>query len=140
LLKIQHVYIDSLQYSGRAALAAARQGEPAVPLLKHAARTARILDRQRLPWADALAAHLRAGIASVRGDEAASVSFLRRAIEGFDEGGLNLYANAARRVLGRLVGGDEGQALIAGCDEWMVGQGIRVPEKMVRACVSGFPE
>jgi hypothetical protein len=140
LLKIQHVYIDSLQYSGRAALAAARQGEPAAPLLKHAERTARTLDRQRLPWADAFAAHLRAGIASVRGDEAASVALLRRAIEGFDEGGLKLYAAAARRVLGRLVGGDEGQSLIARCDEWMAGQGIRSPEKMVRACVSGFHE
>lgn len=138
LLKIQHVYIDSLQYSGRAALAAARLGEPAAPLLRHAERTARILVRQRLPWADAFAAHLRAGIASIRGDEAASVSLLRRAMEGFDQGGLALYAASARRVLGRLVGGDEGRALVARCDEWMAGQGIRVPEKMVRACVSGF--
>jgi hypothetical protein len=140
LLKIQHVYIDALQYNGRAALAAARQGEPAGPLLKHAERTARTLDRQRLPWADAFAAHLRAGIASIRGDEAASVALLRRAIEGFDQGGLNLYAATSRRVLGRLVGGDEGRALIARCDDWMAGQGIRVPEKMVRACVSGFPD
>jgi hypothetical protein len=81
----------------------------------------------------------RAGIASIRGDEAASIAHLRRAIEAFDQGGLQLYA-AARRVLGRLVGGDEGRTLIARCDEWMAGQGIRVPEKMVRASVSGFPE
>jgi hypothetical protein len=140
LLKIQHVYIDSLQFSGRAALAAARQGEPAPPLLRHAERTARTLDRQRLPWADAFAAHLRAGVASIRGDEVTSVALLRRALDGFDQGGLKLYAAATRRVLGRLVGGDEGQALIARCDEWMAGQGIRSPEKMVRACVSGFPE
>jgi hypothetical protein len=140
MLKIQHVHIDSLQYRGRAALAAARRGEPAAPLLNHAGRAARMLDRQRLPWADAFAAHLRAGIASVRGDEAASVALLRRAIEGFDRGGLNLYAAASRRVLGRLVGGDEGRALIARCDDWMAGQGVRVPEKMVRACVSGFPD
>ena len=40
LNKIQHVYIDALQYNGRAALAAARQGEPAGPLLRHAERTA----------------------------------------------------------------------------------------------------
>ncbi len=140
LLKIQHVYIDSLQYSGRAALAAARQGEAAGPLLAHVERTARILDRQRLPWADAFAAHLRAGTASIRGDEAASISLLRRAIEGFDHGGLKLYAASSRRVLGRLVGGEEGRSLIARCDDWMAGQEIRVPEKMVRACVSGFPE
>ena len=56
LNKIQHVYIDALQYNGRSALAAARQGEPAGPLLKHAERTARILDRQGLNWADAFAA------------------------------------------------------------------------------------
>jgi hypothetical protein len=140
LLWIQHVHIDSLQYSGRAALAAARHGEPPAPLLKHAGRIAGILDRQRLPWADAFAAHLRAGIASIRGDEAASVSLLRRAIDGFDQGGLQLYAAAARRVLGRLVGGDEGRSLVTRCDEWMAGQSIRSPEKMVRAFVSGFPD
>jgi hypothetical protein len=138
--KIQHVYIDALQYNGRAALAAARQGEPAEPLLRHAERTARVLDRQRLPWADAFAAHLRAAIASIRGDEAASVALLRRAIVGFDQGGLNLYAAASRRVLGRLVGGDEGRALIARCDDWMATQDIHVPERMVRAFVSGFVE
>jgi eukaryotic-like serine/threonine-protein kinase len=140
LMKIQHVYIDSLQYSGRSALAAARQGEPAAPLLKHVEKTARILDQQRLGWSDAFAAHLRAGIASIRGDEAGSIVLLRRAIEGFDEGGLKLYAAASRRVLGRLIGGDEGQSLIARCDDWMASQGIRAPEKMVRACVSGFPD
>jgi hypothetical protein len=138
LLNIQHVYIDFLQYRGRAALAAARQGEPAGPMLKQAERVARILDRQRLGWSDAFAAHVRAGIASVRGDEAASVALLRRAIEGFDQGGLDLYAAAARRRLGQLVGGDEGQALIARGDAWMAGQGIRVPDKMARAFASGF--
>ena len=74
LNKIQHVYIDALQYNGRSALATARQGEPAGPLLKHAERTARILDRQGLDWSDAFAAHLRAGIASLRGDEGAAVA------------------------------------------------------------------
>ncbi len=56
LLKIQHVYIDALQYSGRAALAlaASGRGEPA-PLLKHAERTAHIIDRQAPP----LGRHLR---------------------------------------------------------------------------------
>ena len=68
------------------------------------------------------------------------MALLRRAIDGFDQGGLDLYAAAARRALGQLVGGDEGRALIARCDAWMAGQGIRVPEKMARACVSGFRE
>ena len=122
------------------ALAAARQGEPAGPLLKHAERTARILDRQRLPWADAFAAHLRAGIASIRGDEAAAVALLRRAIDGFDAGRpepLRRRRPPPARPAHRR---RRGKALIARCDAWMAGQGIRVPEKMVRACVSGFPE
>jgi hypothetical protein len=140
LLKIQHVYIDALQYSGRAALAAAAQGAPAGPLLKHAERIARILDRQRMGWSVTFAAYLRAGIAAVRGDEDAAAALLRRAIDGFDRGGLALYAAAARRRLGQFVGGDEGKSLIARCDDWMAGQGIRVPEKMARACASGFRE
>ncbi len=79
-------------------------------------------------------------MAAVRGDEPAAAALLRRAIDGFDQGGLALYAAATRRRLGQLVGGDEGQSLIARCDEWMAGQGIRAPEKMTRACVSGFRE
>ena len=99
LLKIQHVYIDALQYmrpGPRQALGPARRtGSRQAPLLKHAERTARIIDRQRLPWADTFATHVRAGIAAVRGDEAAAVDLLRRAIEGFDRGGLALYAASA---------------------------------------------
>jgi hypothetical protein len=140
LLKIQHVYIDFLQYSGRVALAAARQAADAAPLLKHAERAARNLDRQGLCWARAFAALVRGGIASVKGDESTAVARLRDAIDGFDEAGLELYAASARRKLGQLQGGDEGKALVARSEAWMAGQGIRVPENMVRAFVSGFPE
>ncbi len=100
LLKIQHVYIDFLQYSGRVALAAARQVQSSIeaePLLVHANRAARKLDRQGLRWARAFASLVRGGIASTRGDESMAVARLREAIDGLDEVGLFLYAAAARR-------------------------------------------
>jgi eukaryotic-like serine/threonine-protein kinase len=143
LLKIQHVHIDFLQYSGRVALAAARQVQSSVeaePLLLRADRAARNLDRQGLPWARAFAALVRGGIASIRGDESTAAERLRDSIDGLDEVGMFLYAAAARQKLGKLIGGDEGRALIARSQAWMAEQGIRAPEKMVRACISGFPE
>jgi serine/threonine protein kinase/tetratricopeptide (TPR) repeat protein len=143
LLKIQHVDIDYLQYSGRVALAAARQAQSSVeaePLLAHARGAARKLDRQGLRWSRAFASLVRGGIASIRGDESMASARLRESIDGLDEVGLLLYAAAARHKLGQLLGGDEGRALIARSDAWMAEQGIRAPEKMVRACVSGFPE
>jgi len=139
LLKIQHVYIDYLQYCGRVALAAARQGGEPAPLLKQAERAARELDRQGLRWSRAFSSLVRGGIASIRGDESTSVARLGEAIDGFDEVGLHLYAAAARRQLGQLLGGEQGQTLIQRADVWMAEQAIRVPEKMVRAFVSGYP-
>ena len=140
MMEIQHVLIDAVQYRGRGALAAARAGGPTAPLVKQAERAAKLLKNQRLTWADGHAASIRAGIASIRGDQETTITELRKAVDGFDRGGLALYAAAARRMLGRLVGGDEGRALIARSDEWMAAQEIRCPEKMARACVSGLPE
>jgi eukaryotic-like serine/threonine-protein kinase len=143
LLRIQHTYIEFQQYVGRVALAAARQVPSPIeaePLLAEAQRAARRLDRQGLLWARAYATLVRGGIASVRGDETTAVARLREAIDGLDEVGMFLYAAAARHELGKLIGGDEGRALIARSGAWMAEHGIRAPEKMVRACVSGFPE
>ena len=43
---------------------------------------------------------------------------------------MDLYAAAAKRLQGELVGGPAGQTMIADADRWMANEGIRSPEKM----------
>ena len=53
---------------------------------------------------------------------------------------MGLYAAAARRHLGKLIGGDEGRALIARADAWMIDQGISNPAQDGRRYHAGFRE
>ena len=63
---------------------------------------------------------------------------LRRAGDGFDAAGMGLYAAAARRRLGELLGGDEGQTLVARADAWMRLQRIENPPRMTEMLAPGF--
>jgi hypothetical protein len=49
-----------------------------------------------------------------------------------------LFAAASRRQLGRLLGGDEGRALIDRADAWMSSQSIRRPDRMAACLAPGF--
>ncbi|MCR4410980.1 MAG: protein kinase [Thermoguttaceae bacterium] len=114
----------------RSALAAAAEGYQAAPLLRAAARDARRIDREQAAWAVPLARLILAGLAVLRRDSKAAREALEASIAGFDAADMPLYAAAARRALGRLVGGDEGRALLAQGDQWMSSQGIRNPDRM----------
>ena len=59
---------------------------------------------------------------------------------GFDACDMRLYAAAARRRLGQLVGRAEGRALMAGAESWMAGQTIRNPARMAAMLAPGFPD
>ena len=109
-------------------------------MLRAAEGYARQLDRQRVPWASAHAFSTRAGAAMVRGDAVDARRQLIAAIDAFDTIPMGLYAAAARRHLGKLVGGDEGRDLIARADAWMIGQGINNPARMAAGITPGFVE
>ncbi|MBV8611197.1 MAG: hypothetical protein JO034_27530 [Singulisphaera sp.] len=107
-------------------------------LLRQAEDYALRLDRERFPGTDAHLRLIRAGAASVRGDIDRAVRCLTAAVEGFEASGLELFAAATRRQLGRLLGGSEGRSLIARADTWMAGQAIRSPERMTACLAPGF--
>ncbi|MBV8232746.1 MAG: AAA family ATPase [Planctomycetaceae bacterium] len=138
LLRNAQVRADALQHGGRCAIAMAATAADPKRLLRQAAAYARRLERERLPWTDALARLIRAGAASVQGDPDRAVHFLTVAAEGFEACGLELFAAATRRQLGRLLGGDEGRTLIARADDWMAGQAIRRPDRMTACLAPGF--
>ena len=138
LLRIQQVRADVLQHGGRCAIAMAATAADPKRLLRQAEDYARRLDRERLPWTDALARLIRAGAASVRRDPDRAVRFLTVAAEGFEAIEMELFAAATRRQLGRLLGGAEGRTLIARADTWMAGQAIRRPDRMTACLAPGF--
>ncbi len=140
LLRIQQVRIDILHHGGKAAAAAAMVASDPAPLLREAEQYARKLDRERLPWSDALAMQVRAGISMARRDPDLAAKRLRQAASKFDEVHMGLLAACMRRRLGTLLKGDEGRDLVSRADAWMAAQSIRFPAKMTACWAPGFPD
>jgi hypothetical protein len=51
---------------------------------------------------------------------------------------MSLYAAAARRRLGEMIGGDRGRQLVAQAEEWMTKQQIKNPARMMNLLAPGF--
>ncbi len=136
LFRVQQNRIFMHHLRAVSALAAAEKGDPR-PLLRAAERDARLLERERVAWADALAGLVRACVAWARGDAGKAAGLLRNAAADLDAAEMRLHAAAARRHLGPVVGGDEGRAAVTQADEWMRGQGIRDPARLAAVLAPG---
>ena len=101
--------------------------------LRAAARDARHVEREQLPWATALSVLVRAGIAERRGDIERATALLSDAISRLEDCQMRLWWAAAVRRKGELIGGIEGQALTEVADAWMQNQGVTQPARMARA-------
>jgi hypothetical protein len=138
LLRVQNLRATTHDAIGRSALAVAQERGPTRALLRLAAARARSLMRERMPWAEALATMIRAGIAGVNGDDDSAVPLLKRASDGFEAAEMGLHAAVARRRLGEILGGEEGQRLVEDADRWLTAQGIQVPERFAAMYAPGF--
>jgi tetratricopeptide (TPR) repeat protein len=137
--RIQFVGLSLHHLRGRAALAAARKSPRNEALLIEAASAAARIEREHATWGDPLAALLRAGVASLRGDRRGALTALDGAMRGFHAADLALFDAAARRRLGELLGGDEGAALVRKATTWMEAQGVVNPERITELLAPGFP-
>jgi hypothetical protein len=108
-------------------------------LLTFAQNLAKKLAQEKVHWSGPLALLTRAGIAGVQGRESLAADLLSRAADDFDAADMGLYAAAARRRLGAILGGDYGQQLKLAADAWMLDQKIINPAYMTRMLVPGFP-
>ena len=134
---VQSTRIEAVHLRARAALAAARDVASDSRMLDEANRAVRRLRREGVAWADALADLVAAGVASHT--SAASASELaRRACDRFESCGLQLYAAAARRRYGELIGGDHGREAVMAADARMAQQGIASPARMTAMLAPGF--
>jgi hypothetical protein len=107
LIRLQQVRIDVLSLRGRYRLASGVNGVMS---------DVRALERERAPWATALAMLLRAGAAS--GDE--RTRLLRVAAEQLDGVAMRMHAAAARRLLGE----------VEPADAAMAAEGVKDPGQM----------
>jgi hypothetical protein len=138
LMRIQMGRAVSLHLRGRVALAAAESAGPRRERLRRVLRDARLLEAEDMPWIDPLAALLRAGLAQLQGRPDAALDALARGEAGARAVELRLYAAAARRQRGRLLGGDDGRALIADADTIFAAEGVVRPDRFAGMLVPGF--
>jgi hypothetical protein len=132
--RVQLMRIHSAAIAGRAALTVA--GEDRARLVD-ARRCAVRLRREDIPWSQAFAALLEAGIASRDGRPAQAEAGLRTALVALEQLEMGLVAAAARRSLGLLLGGDAGALLRAEAEKWMRAEGVVDPARMAAMLAPG---
>jgi hypothetical protein len=105
--------------------------------LAEARRAQERLQREKMPWTDALAAMLAASVAMASGDRAGAERALQRVIELAGAAEMALHAAAARHCLGVLTGGEAGAALLRDAQDAMKTRGVAVPDRYARMLIPG---
>jgi hypothetical protein len=131
---------SSLRCRALAGAAAELSGAEARKVAREAERLARAMLRERAAWSDALAHPVLAAIAHQRGDAVGARRHLEAAVAAAELSGLAGYGAASKRRLGELVGGAEGEALLAEAAAFMAAEGVRDPLRFTRALAPGFPD
>jgi serine/threonine protein kinase/tetratricopeptide (TPR) repeat protein len=128
LLRIQRLRIEAHALRGRAALATRTERGLAL-----AARDARAIERERADWASGFAKLLRAGVAKHSGDAPGALTLLREASREFRAADMTMLAAATARRAGKILGGDEGRAMVAKANERLGAQEVVDPSRFARA-------
>ncbi len=134
ILRVQPVRIMSRSLRARLMLVAS----PGSSELRRVEAIARQIAREGTGYARLQAHLLRAAVASRRGRPDESVARLREAVGTARELELSLHLAAARRRLGRLLGGNEGASLLADSDAWMAEHEVVDPERMCEVVAPGW--
>jgi len=121
---------------GRAAIAAARQGRP--ELLRVAAADARAMQKEKVAYCVTIGTIVEGGVRWLRGDHDGAVRTLRKAATLCDEVDMRLHAVGVRWELGKMLGGDEGAAMVKDAEEALRAQGIKSPIRMVTSFTGGI--
>jgi eukaryotic-like serine/threonine-protein kinase len=138
LFRLQMIRIELHEVHARCSLALAATAENAQPLLRHVERDVRQLKRERRPWSSAYACFLQAGVALRHREHSRSCELLRESAGRFDACDMRLNAVVARRCLGKMINGPEGDSLVAQADAWMRAQGIQDPARWAAMYAPGF--
>jgi eukaryotic-like serine/threonine-protein kinase len=137
LLHVESVRIFMIHLRARCALAAAASAADPEPLLKVVRRDARKLEREKPSWCRCMPLMLRAALAFREGNASQAAKLLGNAADAADSADMKLFGAAARRRQGLLLGGAEGQSLVAVADAFMASQRIQQPARMMELFVPG---
>jgi len=123
LMRMQIARATMEYYRAGCGLGAALRNR-AGPIAPRVRAAVRALTKTRLPYASGWAALLDASLAQLSGDAGRAAERLRAAIARLDASALRMYAAAARRRLGQVIGGDEGDACRAAGTSAMLSEGV----------------
>jgi eukaryotic-like serine/threonine-protein kinase len=142
LLRVQNIRIEAWLLRGRVAVALA-SGSGARPaerstFLRRAEGAARRLDRERGVHAVPTAALFRAGLASARGETERALEHLEAAEAGFEHAQMAAHSAVARLRRGALLGERVGSGLVESGNAWLLGQGVRSPERVANLIAPGY--
>jgi len=138
LLHVECVRIFLVHLRARCALAAAATSKDPAQLLRQVAKAAHGLEKEKPPWSRPLPQILRAALAFRQGDKTRAANLLGAAAAALDGADMKLFAAAARRRQGQLLGGENGRTLLTLADTFMTSQKIQNPERMTELFVPGF--
>ena len=130
LRRIQLVFLESCHLHARGILASVAAGGLPPDALRWAERDARRIEKIGMAWSDPFADLIRASIAALRDDVPKAVAALASAETGFETADSGLYAAVARARRGELIGGVEGEKLVADADAWMASQRVASPARV----------
>ncbi|MBI2394421.1 MAG: AAA family ATPase [Deltaproteobacteria bacterium] len=137
LLRTQRMRIEAWALRARCAIAAYGLSGSS-ELRREAERSITRLEKEERPWGVSFAHATHAALAHIGGDDQAAVKWLVKAAKGFDAAGMRLHSEAARRRVGALVGGAQGEALVSSADVWMTGEEIQDPARMTSMLLPGL--
>ena len=86
-----------------------------------------------------MAAAVRAGVASCRGDQSTAMALLDRAIEGFDRADMGFFAAAARLRQAGIAGAERGRDRLAEAEPVLRAEGLANPDGLADMLIPGFP-
>ncbi len=125
-------------WRGACALAGASVAADPRPLARVAQQQAAKLLRHPSVFARAYGHLTRAGAVALLGDDEAAANDLRRVIELARSRSMGTHVATAQRRLAALVGGSEGEALLAASDDYMQREGVARPERFTDMAAPGF--
>ncbi|MCC7537635.1 MAG: AAA family ATPase, partial [Deltaproteobacteria bacterium] len=136
LLRIQNLRIEAHFLHARCALAAASRGHAGgQSLVAVAADDARAVEREKVPWAVAIARTIGAQVAIAQRRPEEGAKLLADAAERFEGADMALHAALLRLVHGRLVGASAGAEEVAQASRWLATQDVERPERLARMLV-----